>query len=91
MDVLYIYYFTLNFGFFSVNNNGIRKVSQDNGSGQVMVTGTRHKHGSANGYKMERSFSIPADAVNLKRRVGLFSGVALISGVMIGEPIILVQ
>lgn len=34
---------------------------------------------------MERKGSAPHDAIHLQRRVGLFSGVALIVGTMIGE------
>ncbi|KAK6641603.1 hypothetical protein RUM44_013318 [Polyplax serrata] len=45
---------------------------------EVAVTGTN---------KLERSSSIADDAVHLKRRLGLFSGVALIVGTMIGSGI----
>ena len=48
---------------------------------EVAVTG---------GDKLEGSDTIKNDAVHLKRRLGLFSGVALIVGTMIGEPIIII-
>lgn len=65
------------------NNNATRRCIRQCNS---LEAGVNLPNGLSNGggHHLERSCSVPADTVNLKRRVGLFSGVALIVGTMIG-------
>lgn len=55
------------------------------GPGDVCETDALSEVAVSGGDKLEGSDSIKDDAVHLKRRLGLFSGVALIVGTMIGK------
>jgi len=60
-------------------NNGSRRCAPQSQTVEKAFESTKGRpHGKE--YSVERSNSVYADAVNLKRRVGLFSGVALIVG-----------
>ncbi|ODM90871.1 b(0,+)-type amino acid transporter 1 [Orchesella cincta] len=79
-------YWLQRFRNFLGNNNATRRCIRQCNS---LEAGAELPNGLSNGggHRLERSFSIPADTVNLKRRVGLFSGVALIIGTQIGSGI----